>query len=549
MPTIPALFVSCVKQAPYKHFIHAREETIWKAYTREEALDIVAGTAQRLYSLGVKKGTVVAIWADTSKEWMVADLAIQSLGAISVGIYSTLTPAQVAQQLGDCKAEMLIVQSQDLYEKAESELDELYELVHILSIDECEDLLPLRPAEADLEFFAQQVSLVQSNDIACIVYTSGTTGESKGVPLSHDNFVSNLHATQEYAPLPPNQRSIVCLPMAHSLQRFATYRAFLEDVEGYVCPLSDFATVLPEVKPTLLIAVPRMLEKIQAAAEKKIQERGLIASSLYSWAKQVAYSSRDGTRIRIQKQLAHRIFFSKIYHALGGSLTHIFCGGAPLHVKNARWFSAMGILVQEGWGLSESCAPATLNPSHDIRFGSVGKALPNTEIRIANDGEILIRGEGIFTGYLHRPAETQDAFTADRFFKTGDLGRLDEDGYLYITGRKKDIIITAGGKNISPARISAIMQGGIIEALIVIGDQKPYLSALVAIDPDVTFSEDEIQTRVERQIAEGNKKLAPFEQIKKYKILPESPSVENGFRTPTQKIRRKALIQKYADLF
>jgi len=233
----------------------------------------------------------------------------------------------------------------------------------------------------------------------------------------------------------------------------------------------------------------------------------------------------------------------------GGSLTHIFCGGAPLNVKTARWFAAMGILVQEGWGLSESCAPATLNPSHDVRFGSVGVVLPNTKLKIAADGEVLIQGEGVFKGYLNRASENQQVFDSDGYFRTGDLGYIDPDGYLYITGRKKDLIITAGGKNIAPARIASLIQGGVIEEVVVLGDRKPYLCALIVVDSETEHSPEEVKTEVERRIAKGNQRLASFEQIKKYRILSEAPSVENGFRTPTHKIKRAALLEKYGDIF
>ena len=543
MPTIPALFIQSMQQDMHIPFFHQLEMNEWISYTKKEAYEAVAGIVQRLYSLGVRRGSVVAICAHTSTSWVILDIAIQSLGAISVGLYPTLTAQENDAQLRDCGAMMLVLENEEMYINLEEVIEENWDLMHVLSFVECDALLPLLPAEPNYEFFVQQVSLVQEEDVACIVYTSGTTGVSKGVPLSHKKIVYNIRAMTSFSPLQGAQRSFVSLPLAHSLQRVALYRGLLEEIQGYFCPLSDLANHISFVRPTILVAVPRMLEKMYEHVLKKAQSQGAISSFVIHWAGLLATSSKKGKRIAWQKKIAKRLVYRKILEGLGGALHTIFCGGAPLHLRTAKWFSALGIVVQEGWGLTETCAPATLNPYNAIRLGSVGRPFGSTEIDIAADGEVLVRGPGVFAGYWNRE---ESCFTKEGFFLTGDIGHIDDDGYLWITGRKKDLIITAGGKNIAPKPIIDQLVGDGIDDVVILGDEKPYLCALVIVD---TEDVEEYKDTVSRRIAHVNQSLPRFSQIKKYRILSQEYLEIHSFRTPTLKLKKNKIIAAHLDLY
>lgn len=544
MPTIPALFVHCMNKDAQVPFFHQFEDNAWTSHTKKEAYEAVSGTVQRLYSLGVRKGTVVAICAQTSTEWAVLDLSIQSLGAISVGIYPTLTPTEIDAQLRDSGATVLVVEDEAMYLRLESVVEDNWDILHVLSFTASDCVLPLLPAQPDDDFFMQQVALVQESDVACIVYTSGTTGVSKGVPLTHKKLVYNIRSMVSFSPLHGNHRSFVCLPLAHSLQRVALYRGLLENIQGYFCSLSDLGEQFSVVQPTVLLAVPRMLEKMVEQVEKKAQERGELSAFVVRWASLVAMKSSPRRRIRWQRVLAKMMVYEKIYKGLGGALETIYCGGAPLNPRVARWFSALGIAVQEGWGLSETCAPATLNPHDGIRLGSVGRPFGSTEITLAEDEEVLVRGPGVFDGYWKQ--ERTSSFTDDGFFRTGDLGRIDDDGYLWITGRKKDLIITSGGKNIAPQPIINQLLGDGIDDVVLMGDGQPYLCALVVID---NAKDERCVSAVSDRIARINQKLPRFSQIKKYRILSQKDVDEYAYRTPTLKLKRSKMIASNLDLY
>lgn len=544
MPTIPALFVQCMSQDALLPFFYHFEDESWVSFTKKEAYEAVSGTVQRLHSLGVRKGSVVSICSQTRKEWAILDLAIQSLGAISVGIYPTLTPKEIDAQLRDSGTTILVVEDEAMYLRLEDVIEDNWDVMHVLSFVECESVIPLLPAQPDDDFFVQQVSLVQENDVACIVYTSGTTGESKGVPLTHKKLVYNIRSMVAFSPLSGVHRSFVCLPLAHSLQRIALYRGLIENIKGYFCSLSDLGTQFAVVRPTILVAVPRMLEKMVESVEEKAKERGDISAAIVRWASLVAMSPSSRRRIRWQRTIAKKLVYEKIYQGLGSSLKTIYCGGAPLNPRIARWFSALDIAVQEGWGLSETCAPATINPHDGIRLGSVGRPFGSTEISITDDGEVLVRGPGVFDGYWKQ--DRSPYFTADGYFRTGDLGRIDDDGYLWITGRKKDLIITSGGKNIAPQPIINRLLGDGIDDVVVMGDGQPYLCALVIVDK--TSIESFISV-VSARIDQVNQTLPRYAQIKKYRILSQAEVDEKDFRTPTLKLKRSKMIAANRDLY
>lgn len=574
--SIPQQFLQFVRSNPHVNFVHVphqqEDKWVWTPVTRQQSLEQVAGLAKRLQSLGVREGSVVAVWSNTRAEWCWIDVAVMSLGAVVVGIYPTVTKEVVLEQMGDSQAMMLIVEKESMYQRWEDDFDQLEDLVHVLSIEESQEIVPLRAAQIDLEWFAKEVAQVSGEQVATIVYTSGSTGKSKGVPLTHANFLSNLFATKEVLPLPTGSRSIVCLPMAHSLQKFVVYRSFVEDMEGYFAPsLQDIPATIQAAKPTILIAVPRMLEKIQQTVYQRARQKSSVAEKIVRWGIEVGWSSAYQQRIkgkvsrviRLQYAIANNVILSTIRENLGGALQTIISGGAPLQDSTAQFFVALGIQVVEGWGLSESCAPATLNVDGIAKLGSVGKALPNMSLRLDSKGEILLRGTGVFAGYHNQ--DPQEAFVeGDQhtgYFATGDLGHIDADGYLYIVGRCKDIIVTAGGKNIAPRRIQEKIIGGLIHHCVVVGDALPYLSALIALDAEAlrAYAQEklwegdmgnwvrhpEIVSMVAQTIEKANTELAGFEQIKYHYILPTPLTEEDGLLTSTQKPRNQEITKRY----
>ena len=577
--SIPQLFLEFVSREPEASFVYVPEKKesrwAWEAMSRAASLRSVAFFARKLDSLGVSKGERVAIWANTRAEWCLIDIAVLSLGGIVVGIYPTLMKDMVLEQLKDSGASVLIVENESQVLEWEEELEQLENLIHMISIEAGEKLLPFEKrlgSEEDIEWLKEKIREREASDVASIIYTSGTTGKSKGVLLTHHNFISNLHTTKEVLPLGKKARSIVCLPLAHSLQRFVVYRGFTEDVEGYFAPsLQEIPETIQAAKPTILIAVPRMLEKIQNKILQQARERSFIAAFLVRRAIEVGWEieyqkvnrAPTSLRLRWQWKLLRKMVVSKIRSRLGGELRQIVSGGAPLHDETAKFFWALGYQVVEGWGLSETCAPATLNMEGARKLGSVGKVLSNMELKIEPEsGEILIQGEGVFSGYYKHDSS---AYFENGYFKTGDIGELDRDGYLYITGRLKDIIVTAGGKNIAPQRIAQFVEGGLIHHCIVVGDQQKYLVALIALDEEVLRSlaeekgwfgafpdwvkQAEVDKWVEERIKQANKQLSSYEQLKNYALLPKPLTEESGLLTSTQKVKKKVVIEHYQALW
>lgn len=587
MQTIPALFLQRVMQDPDgisawaqtpdpddQFFLDEEPSAIngpdgWTAATYGQVHHAVAGLAKRLHSLGVQRGTPVAILGNTSERWTLADMAIQCLGAITVGIYPTLRDDAVRYQLEHSEAALLLVDSDEHALRCVAIAEELFDLQHILSLMPSNVVPQLTPARPDTEWLATQINSVQTEDISTYIYTSGTTGLPKAVVLNHHNFTSIIHATSTRLPLKPGEQSVIFLPLAHVLQRFTQYKGLTESAVGWFAPSID---QLPETirvsQPHVMATVPRMLEKIRAQIEAQAAQKSPRASSVLSWAIGVGRTANDkrwndewvGIRLQAQHRLADKLVFSKIREGLGGNLRLLICGGAPLDPELATWFEAIGIAVREGWGLSETTAPATVNGIDDFRFGTVGKPLDGTEVTVAEDGELLIEGPGVFLGYLKDDVSTANAFTPDGKFKTGDLGVI-EDGFVRIIGRKKEIIVTAGGKNIAPVPIEQAIETGCMAQAVVIGDDRPYLTALIAPDADQLSARarteqwsgefhdwvkrPDVRSEIDTAVSQANSNLAQFETIKRWHILSEPISETNGLLTPTLKLRRRAIAERF----
>lgn len=588
MSTIPKLFLDRVTRDPHTLSVWtetpAEEDQFflrqtltkntdgpkgWSALSNIEIHKQVAGLARRLQSFGVGRGVPVAVLANTSVRWTAVDMAIQCLGGITVGLYPTLLPKEIQYQLAHSEAKLLIVEDEAQAQRCFPIIDELFDLQHILSLH-TNNLVPqLTPAMPDLAWLSHQIEGVRIEDVCAYIYTSGTTGPPKAVVLNHHNFTSIIDASRARLPMNAGDRTVMFLPMAHVLQRFTQYRGLVDEAVGWFVPSID---ALPQTiriaKPHVMATVPRMLEKIRSQVERQAAEKGPHATQVLEWAIQVGRvvnnmrwrNHRVGWRLIAQQRIAERLVYTKIKEGLGGHLRLLICGGAPLSPELATWFEAIGISVREGWGLSETTAPATANGIEAFRFGSVGMPLDGTEVMVAEDGEILVRGPGIFQGYLKDDESTTAAFTEEGFFKTGDLGVIDE-GFVSIVGRKKELIITASGKNIAPIPIEHAAAGGLIGRVIVVGDNRPYLTAILTPNVDVFTSRaeteewdgtrqdwckrDDVIAEIEQQILATNKQLARFANIKKWVLVPDEMDEASGLLTPTMKPKRNAIYQKY----
>ncbi|MGB0638762.1 MAG: AMP-dependent synthetase/ligase [Myxococcota bacterium] len=592
MQTIATIFLDCVTQHPDtiaawapdpgpieddQFFLSTLKPVTtegpqgWTPATYGQIHVQVAGIAQRLHSLGVSRGTPVAIVANTSDRWTLVDMAIQCLGGITVGIYPTLLPEQISTQLEHSESAILLVEDAAQAQRLLPHTEDLFDLQHIFSLFPNQVVPQLTPARPDQQWLKQRIEEVQPEDVATYIYTSGTTGSPKAVVLRHSNFTAIIGASRERMGLRPGEQSIVFLPLSHVLQRFTQYRGLVDQIVGWFAPsINELPATLQVAQPEVMATVPRMMEKIRAKVEAQAQERGQEAHTILNWAIAVGHAVNDrtwskqkvGWRLAAQHRLAERLVFSKIKAGLGGRLRLLICGGSALDPELALWFEAIGISVREGWGLSETSAPATANGTHDFRFGTVGKPLNGTDVRVAEDGELLVRGPGVFGGYLKDPQATQEAFTESGWFKTGDLGVI-EDGFVRIVGRKKEIIVTAGGKNIAPTPIEQALEQGLVGQAVVIGDDKPYLIALLAPDPDAFQSaananqwpgslSDWVQNpavidQITEHVNAVNTRFPKHETIKKWMLLPSPLGESTGELTPTMKLKRRFINDKFSE--
>jgi len=557
-----------------------------------ESRRTMLGLAAALRARGLERGDRVAIQADVRHEWATFDFANIMSGLVTVGIYPTCTPDQVRYILDHSETRWLVIEAGKYLEPLVDVLNacERLELVVSMEDDAVAPAGLTAPMVALSELFEEGGALLdehgdegvlgaareaEPDDLMMIVYTSGTTGPPKGAVLTHRNIFSVCEAVMDHIPFDDDERGLVYLPLAHSLQRTTLYIGLrMGGVGYYLSDIPRIGEVLPIVQPTRLVAVPRILEKIHAKASARIEELSGFRRAVADWAfgvgRQVSALAQRGEQpgllLELQRRVAERLVFSKIKERLGGRVKLIVSGGAPLAPHLSEWFHAAGMLVIEGYGLTETSAPATSNTPDDFKFGTVGKPLPGTDVMIADDGEILIRGPGVFTGYYKDDAATEAAFTDDGWFRSGDIGEIDSDGFLKITDRKKELIITAGGKNISPANIENLLKGHpLIGQALVYGDNKPYLVALISLEPEdaaewaeaAGLSERDpaalaehpaVLEAIDRHVTSVNAKLARYESLKRHHVVSTPFGPENGYLTPTLKLKRRAILKDFGDV-
>src|SRR3989449_3556762 len=584
--TLARLFWDRVERSagrPAQSFKHGAE---WKTITWREVGDLVRELALGLIALGRQKGDRVALLSTSRAEWVQADFAIFTAGCVTVPVYPTYPPDLIAYVVNDSEAKTLIVEDPAQLAKALQVRDKMPGLEQIVVIAGYDAPQPPRTVmtwqslrrlgreseAAHKSTLAERVTTTRPEDLATIVYTSGTTGPPKGVLQTHGNHIAAVNASRQSTPVEEGWVHLLFLPLAHS---FARLESFLGVYRGlctaFAENLDKVGDNLKEVRPHFICSVPRVFEKVYAKILAGVEAGSPTKKKIFNWAigvgREVSRHQQRGqplpAALRLKRAIAHKLVFSKLHAALGGRLQWAISGGAPLSRDIAEFFHAAGILILEGYGLTETCPAGTFNRPTRFKFGSVGQPLDNVEIKIAADGEILIRGANVAKGYLKQPEATAEVFEPSGWFRSGDIGRLDEDGFLFITDRKKDLIVTAGGMNIAPQNIENLLKADpFISQVMVYGDRKPYPVALITVNPDelskfardhgilttdpaVVVKHPKVVERIGRTVEEKNSQLQSYAKIKKFTVLPVDFSQEGGELTPTLKVKRKIVSNKY----
>ncbi len=555
----------------------------WTPISSTEIYRSVVGISRVLGSWGIGKGDRVAILSENRPEWTITDFAALALGAVTVPIYSTQTAGQTSYILNDAGVRVIAVSTKSQLEKVLT-IQRHTPVERIMVMDAVEtahafhmsDLMRQVPAGLDPESgdpdFDARLWTVRPDDLATIIYTSGTTGAPKGVMLTHGNMASNIASSMEGFGFGTKEEvSLSFLPLSHVTARHVDFALLYRGVVLAYCPdIAHLARTLAEVRPNIFIAVPRVYEKIRQ--QVVLRTTGFPKNAIYRWALSVGRAHRNETMagippaaISLKMKIADRLVFSKVRAGMGGEAEEFISGGAPLGRELAEWYADIGIPIHEGYGLTETSPVIAVNTPKVHKLGTVGKPLPNVEVRIADDGEVLVRGPSIFKGYWNRPEETREAFV-DGWFKTGDIGEVDAEGYLSITDRKKDLIKTSGGKFIAPQPIeNSLKLNPLIGTAVVLGDRRKFPAVLIA--PHFPVLEDwarashvdfasrqalvanaKVQALYEGIVEELNQNLARFEKMKRVLLVAEEFSAADGTMTHTFKVRRRGIEERYRAL-
>ena len=549
-----------------------REAIEWVSISAEELYRNVVGVARALEGWGIGKGDRVAILSENRPEWTITDFACLAVGAVVVPIYSTLTDRQTANLLRDAGVRAIAVSTKQQLDKVLSVREQTF-LERILVMDHVESaqaypihrLMLQGPQQRDADFDMRARS-IGPEDLATIIYTSGTTGDSKGVMLTHANMASNIECSLFEFGVGEGETSISFLPLSHVTARHVDFAMLYHGVTlAYCSSMEMLPKALNEVHPTVFVGVPRFYEKVYMQVVQKT--RAFPKRAIYEWAMRVGKKHENEVLAgRVPTsfawRLANRLVYSQVRAGLGGKVELFISGGAPLGRELADWFAVIGIRIHEGYGLTETSPVIAVNNPRAHRIGTVGKPLPNLQVRIAEDGEVLVRGPSIFKGYWKKPEETQKAFEGD-WFKTGDIGHLDADGYLSITDRKKDLIKTSGGKFIAPQPIeNSLKLNPLIATAVVLGDKRKFPAVLIS--PHFPLLEEwahvngisfgsraelvgdvKVRGLYEGIVSELNHNMAKFEQLKKVIIVDEEFSAATGTLTHTMKVRRRGIEERY----
>jgi long-chain acyl-CoA synthetase len=544
----------------------------WEPVTGVEFDAQVVAVAKGLVAKGIQPGDPVGIMSRTRYEWTLLDFATWAAGAVPVPIYETSSPEQVEWIVTDAGVKLVVAENAELVGIVEQTRTAAPALTEVLSIDDgAIDALVAAGADVDDAEIARRRAIAGLDDVATIIYTSGTTGRPKGAEITHGNFA--LLATNAVKAVPEvfssDGRTLLFLPLAHVFARFIEVLAIAGgSVLGHWDNLKTVTVGLGAFKPTFILAVPRVFEKVYNSAEQKAAAGGKLKIFHWAAATAIAWSRAQDTGgpsfwLNLQHQVAGRLVYGKLLAALGGEARYAVSGGGPLGERLGHFFRGIGLTVLEGYGLTETTAPTSVNRPAANRIGSVGLQLPGCGVRIAEDGEIQLKGIHVFRGYHNNPEATAEAFDGE-WFRTGDLGALDDDGFLSITGRKKEIIVTAGGRNVAPAMLEdRIRAHALVSQCVVVGDNRPFIGALITLDaeglpgwlamhgkPELTTEQakddPDVLAALDAAVTRANQAVSKAESIRKFAVLPGDLTVENGYLTPKQSVRRHVFVADFA---
>lgn len=582
MPNLAAVVDENARTYPTNPAMRYKAGDSWISISYAELHDRVARLSRALVAAGVQAGDKVGIFSENRPEWSIADYAALRVGAVTVPIYATNTADQAAYVAQHADLVLLFVGEQDQCDKITEVRSQLPKLSHVVVFDDeattaepgfehLSDFLA-RDNDAGLEEQVQQrLSATEPTDTATLIYTSGTTGEPKGAVLTQANIANQIEALEELFPIGPGDRSLCFLPLSHAYERGWSFYVLASGAENsYVYDPKRVAEAMVEVHPNAMVSVPRLYEKIYAKIVDTVEQGSPMKARIFHWAIKVGgkyqhrlYAGKSISPVlRAEHALADRLVLSTIRDAVGGEKKVFSAGGAPLSPEIEEFFFAAGLFICQGYGLTETTAMLTCNHPKAFKFGTVGKAVPGTQLRIAEHGEIQARGSAVMVGYYGQPTATEAAFD-DGWFKTGDVGSIDNDGFLSVTDRIKDLIVTSQGKNIAPQHVEGVLGvDPFIEQIVVLGDRRKYLTALIepafelveryAKEHDISYldhhdlmAKPEIHDMYEERIQRLSEPLAGYEQVKRFTLLDQGFTQELGQMTPTLKLRRKRIEQDF----
>lgn len=569
--------------------LNHKVKDVWENFSGEAIIEKIRRIALGLADLGVKAGDRVAIISENRPEWSFTDLAILSLRAVNVPIYTTQAVEQIRYILEDSGAKILCISGKKIFKHAEAAIESVERIEKLIFFDA--DAVPTENNKAltlseiekrgqelekiDSQIFENNLEQIKADDLATIIYTSGTTGEPKGVMLTHENFTSNITAISKGLPIKSSDCSVAVLPLSHIFERTVFYVLCANGVSIYYCAAFDqIAACLSEVRPTIMTAVPRLFEQVYHKIVKKGKAAGGFKTSLFDWALEVGqdyWEAKDKHEsvspiLAVKHSIASRLVFSKWRAGVGGSIRFFVSGGAPLSKKLSYAFWAAGIPILQGYGMTEACVTCANRPD-DSKVGSIGTPFDGIEMKIAeSDGEILVRGKNVMRGYLNKPEETAKVIDEEGFYHTGDVGYKDVDGHFFITDRKKDLFKLSNGKYVAPQQVESLLkQSPLVSQAVVVGSGRKQTGALIVPDWETlkqTLEEEGINAdgtreelcenpyvvkRVQRDASEFTREMNDYERVKKVYLLPREFSIDKGEMTPTLKIKRGVIDEKYEE--
>jgi len=563
----------------YAHWTPAGRRVL----STEDFFASTCGLADGLAELGVTAGDRVLLLSDNRPEWHMVDLAVLNHGAVDVPVYQTLTSAQLAYQVNDSGAAVAVAENPVQMAMLLEVRDKCPSLRHLIQIegDRVDGVLDFGELAVGDDGCAEgrfwdRAATVDEQKLATIIYTSGTTGEPKGVMLSHHNLVQNATFTNRRLSGEPSDLALEFLPLCHTAERLAGYCYMQHSMSKAYCTVEHVGGLFARIAPTIFFAAPRVYEKVYQKVVERVEASSPVKRKLFHWALGVGGEANDfriagrasGFGLKLKHGLADRLVLSKIRGSLGGRVRLCITGAAELPNFVADFFHALGVPMVDAYGLTETAPVAVIGSIEpgEIRRGWVGRALENLEVKLAEDGEVLVKGPSVMMGYWNKPDQTAEAFDQEGFLLTGDIGEMDDEGYLRIIDRKKDLIVTSGGKNVAPQPIeSRLKQSQMVDVVVLIGDRRNFISALIspdfgelkrwAMEHDVPFDtikellqQPEVSKLFQEAVDVVNAELARFEQIREFRLLPETLTVEGGFLTPTLKVKRPVVNAHFADI-